>query len=237
MEKHHRIALSGLALGSALTTVFLLAPGSATADERQQLASPAPAQTQPIRLSPGEGIARLANRSDSASVELPDDARMRPGDLRRREAISQQARSTPKRPLPTALQLKSATSGRPVSKTRWNRELQTRQNESIIGKHEMRLPGIAPSFSGIELPDDAPGATPEDRMEQYVQNIRPSLEELFPSDSLRHALTAVEGSDDSLAIFFASTPDFDYYWQEIDDYLNGYRESAERNDCNDDCDP
>ena len=30
-----------LALGSALTTVFLLAPGSATADERQQLASPA----------------------------------------------------------------------------------------------------------------------------------------------------------------------------------------------------
>lgn len=42
--------------------------------------------------------------------------------------------------------------------------------------------------SGITLPPDIPGSTPEERLKNYIFSLREGIEALYPSDSLRHTL-------------------------------------------------
>jgi hypothetical protein len=84
----------------------------------------------------------------------------------------------------------------------------------------------AASDDGLELPEDIPGETPQDRLEHYITSLRAPLELMFPSDSLRQALTAAPEAEPNLARFISNAEDLDLYWTNIDGYLDEHRDSA-----------
>lgn len=69
------------------------------------------------------------------------------------------------------------------------------------------------------LPETIPGDTPEERLDHYITSLRASIEQLFPSDSLRKALTAVSDGEPNLARFMCNTEDLNEYWENIDAFL------------------
>ncbi len=84
----------------------------------------------------------------------------------------------------------------------------------------------AAGAGGLDLPEDIPGETPEDRLQHYITSLRAPIESLFPSDSLRRALKAAPDTDPKLTRFLSNAEDLDLYWTNIEAYLGEHRETA-----------
>jgi hypothetical protein len=78
----------------------------------------------------------------------------------------------------------------------------------------------------IILAPDAPGQTPEERLDHYITTLREPVEMLFPSDCLRHALTRAPNSSPGIRTFLANTPMLDLYWGNVDDFLAQHADTA-----------
>lgn len=72
---------------------------------------------------------------------------------------------------------------------------------------------------GVNIPPDIPGATPKQRLNNYISMLREPLETLFPSDSLRHAISRTQPENDEIASILRKTPDLDLYWSNVDAYF------------------
>lgn len=73
--------------------------------------------------------------------------------------------------------------------------------------------------SGIRLPDELSGQTPEERLNHYINNLREPIEALYPSDSLRHALRRAADTGLDIRNFLANTKDLIEYWKQIDKFI------------------
>ena len=82
-----------------------------------------------------------------------------------------------------------------------------------------RILRAAHSESGAALPQAIPGDTPQDRLEHIITTLRAALEQLFPSDSLRHALRPAPETEPKLSRIIPHADDLELYWRMIDDYL------------------
>ena len=114
-----------------------------------------------------------------------------------------------------------------LKRLRQNEELRSLRDLTRIDRVRLReILRAAAGENGLDLPDDVPGETPEDRLEHYVTSLRAPIERLFSSDSLRHALTTRPDTDTNLGRFLANTANLDLYWTNIDAYLGERREAA-----------
>lgn len=78
----------------------------------------------------------------------------------------------------------------------------------------------------IMLPTDTPGQNPEERLNNYISGLREPIEALFPSDSLRHALTRTPNSNPAIQTFLTNTPMLDLYWANVDEFVTQHADAA-----------
>jgi peptidoglycan hydrolase-like protein with peptidoglycan-binding domain len=93
-------------------------------------------------------------------------------------------------------------------------------------KHWRQLLEANRGTDEIILPPDTPGQNPEERLNNYITALREPIEALFPSDSLRHAITRAPSSGPAIQTFLANAPTLDLYWANVDEFVAEHVEAA-----------
>ena len=71
-----------------------------------------------------------------------------------------------------------------------------KQTRVVVAIPRARPDGITLPEDGITLPED--GTQEDDRLNHYIDNLREPITPLFPSDSLRHALSRASDTDPAI---------------------------------------
>ncbi|MCP4208950.1 MAG: hypothetical protein GY767_18125, partial [Shimia sp.] len=87
---------------------------------------------------------------------------------------------------------------------------------------------VAGRKRNVTLPPGIPGSTPEERLNHYIHDLREGIELLFPSDSLRYALTRASDTEDILLQFLRNTSRLDINWGDADDDRRSQDDNEDR---------